>query len=80
MLHVYVGWPICALGVLLLPFNYVWTVWAFLAGYAVMWTGHFVFEKNIPTVLKHPTTPFVMAWTVIKSLGAGLAGLLRPRR
>jgi len=80
VLHVYVGWPICAIGVLLLPFNYLYTIAAFALGYAFMWTGHFVFEKNIPTILKHPTTPFVMAWTVTKGLLTGLFRLLVPSR
>lgn len=80
ILHVFVGWPLCALGVLLLPFNYLYTVAGFAAGYAVMWTGHFAFEKNLPTILKHPTTPFVMAWTVSKGLVSGLVRLVRLPR
>lgn len=80
ILHVFVGWPICAIGVLLLPFRPWWTLWAFVIGYAFMWTGHFVFERNLPTVFRHPTTPFVMAWVVVRDLGRGLARLVRPRR
>ncbi len=80
VLHVYVGWPLCALGVICLPFRPWWFVGLFAAGYAVMWTGHFVFEKNLPTVFKHPTTPFVIAWDVIKALARGVARLVAPRR
>lgn len=80
VLHVYVGWPLCALGVILLPLSPWYTPAGFVAGYAVMWTGHFVFEKNLPTVFKHPTTPFVMAWAVIKGLLGGLARLVLPQR
>jgi hypothetical protein len=80
ILHVWVGWPICALGVLMLPFRPLWTVYGFLLGYACMWTGHFVFEHNLPTVFRHPTTPFVMAWTVIRQLAAGLVRLVVPGR
>ena len=29
--------------------------------------GHFVFERNIPTILKNPSTPFVVALDVIKA-------------
>jgi hypothetical protein len=36
-----------------------------------MFTGHFLFEKNTPTILKHPSTPFVIAWAVIKGIFAG---------
>ena len=45
-----------------------------------MFLGHFAFEKNIPTVLKHPGTPFVIAWAVIRSLGSGLLRLATPSR
>ena len=80
VLHVFVGWPICAVGVLLLPFRPWWTLGAFALGYAFMWTGHFVFERNLPTVFRHPGTPFLMAWVVVRDLGRGLARLVTPRR
>jgi hypothetical protein len=80
VLHVYVGWPLCALGVILAP---VWP-WSLLVGfglgYAFMWTGHFVFEKNVPTVFRHPTTPFVIAWAVILGMAGAVARLVTPRR
>ena len=79
-LHVGVGWPLCALAVILLPFRPRWSLGLFVAGYAFMWSGHFLFEGNMPTVFKHPTTPFVMAWTVSRSLLGGLARLVRPSR
>jgi len=80
VLHVGVGWPLCALGVVLLPFRPLWSVALFLAGYAFMFFGHFAFERNVPTVLKHPTTPFVIAWAVIRGLGHGLLRLATPGR
>ena len=40
--------------------------------YAIMWAGHFVFEGNLPTIFRHPTTPFVIAWAVIRNLGRGI--------
>ena len=76
VLHVGVGWPLCALAVILLPFRPWWSPGLLLAGYAFMWFGHFVFEGNIPTVLKHPSTPFVIAWAVIRGLACGLARLV----
>jgi hypothetical protein len=79
VLHVYVGWPLCALGVIAVPFHPWCLLYGFAAGYAVMWTGHFVFEKNLPTVFKNPSTPFVMAWTVSKGLVTGLVRLVRGR-
>lgn len=80
VLHVYVGWPLCALGVILLPLNPVWTLYGFAAGYAFMWFGHFVFERNTPTVFKHPTAPFVIAGAVILGLLRGAARLVTGRR
>ncbi len=77
VLHVGVGWPLCALAVVLLPFRlWWWSLGLFAAGYAFMWFGHFAFEGNIPTVLKHPSTPFVMAWAVSRGLALGLARLV----
>ena len=72
-LHVGVGWPMCALAVMLLPFRPLWSLGLFLAGYALMFFGHFVFERNTPTILKHPSTPFVIAWAVIRGLCGGLS-------
>jgi hypothetical protein len=82
VLHVGVGWPMVALAVILLPFRPLWSLALFLCGYALMFLGHFAFEGNIPTVLKHPSTPFVIAWAVVRGLLGGLArvaGVSRPR-
>ena len=68
------------LAVILLPFRPLWSLGLFLGGYAFMFFGHFAFEQNIPTVLKHPTTPFVIAWAVIRGLGTGLVRLATPSR
>jgi hypothetical protein len=75
VLHLGVGWPMCAAAVVLLPFYPLWSLGLFLGGYGLMFAGHFLFEGNQPTVLKHPTTPFVIAWAVIRGIGAGLARL-----
>ncbi len=80
VLHAYVGWPLCAAGVLLLPFRPWWTLGFFAAGYVFMWTGHFVFERNLPTIFRQPLTPFLMAWAVVRELGRGAARLVRPGR
>jgi hypothetical protein len=75
-LHVGVGWPMCAFAVILLPWRPYWSLGLFLGGYAFMWFGHFVFERNVPTIFKHPSTPFVVARAVIR----GLARLAVPSR
>ncbi len=78
-LHVGVGWPMAAAAVILLPFQPLWALGLFLLAYAIMFLGHFVFERNIPTILKHPSTPFVVAWSVIRKLCGGLVRLVTPR-
>jgi hypothetical protein len=80
VLHVGLGWPMVALAVVLLPFRPFWSLGLFLGGYALMFAGHFLFERNIPTIFKHPTTPFVIAWAVIRGLASGLARLATPAR
>jgi hypothetical protein len=79
-LHVGVGWPMVALAVVLVPFRPLWSLGLFLGGYALMFSGHFLFERNVPTVLKHPSTPFVVAWAVIRGLCGGLVRLATPQR
>ena len=73
-LHVGVGWPMVAAAVLLVPFRPLWSLALVPAAYAIMFFGHFVFERNTPTILKHPSTPFVIAWAVIR----GLCGRIGP--
>lgn len=70
-LHVFVGWPLVAAALFLLPFKPFYSVGLVILAYAFMFSGHFLFEKNIPTILKHPSTPFVVAWAVIKGLFKG---------
>ncbi len=79
-LHVGVGWPMVAAAVLLVPFRPLWSLALVPAAYAIMFFGHFVFERNTPTILKHPSTPFVVAFAVIRGLCGGLVRLATPRR
>jgi hypothetical protein len=78
-LHVGVGWPMMALAVILVPFRPLWSVALFVSSYAIMFFGHFVFERNTPTIFQKPSTPFVMAYAVMRDLWAGLVRLARPR-
>jgi hypothetical protein len=80
VLHVFVGWPLVGASLLLLPFRPWWSLGLFVGGYAFMWFGHFVFERNLPTIFKHPTTPFVMAAAVVRQLAAGATRILTGRR
>ncbi len=79
-LHLGMGWPLCALAVILLPFHPLWSVGLVVVAYALMFAGHFLFEGNRPTILKHPTTPFVIAWAVIRGLVGGLVRLVTGAR
>jgi hypothetical protein len=79
-LHVGVGWPMAAVAVVLLPFRPLWSLGLFVSAYAIMFFGHFVFERNIPTIFKQPSTPFVIAISVIRGLVGGLARLATPPR
>ena len=79
VMHVGMGWPMVAAALLLLPFKPLWSIGLVALAYAIMFTGHFVFEGNTPTILKHPSTPFVMAWAVIRGLCSGAARLVTGR-
>jgi len=79
-LHVAVGWPMAAVSVTLLPFRPVWSLGLFLSAYAIMFFGHFVFERNIPTVFKQPSTPFVIAFSVIRGFWGNVARLAATQR
>ena len=79
ILHVGVGWPMVALAVILLPFRPLWSLGLFVSAYAIMFFGHFAFERNVPTIFKEPATPFVMAFTVAQQL-LRAARILPPRQ
>jgi hypothetical protein len=79
-LHVGVGWPMIAISIVLLPFRPLWSVGLFFAAYAIMFFGHFVFERNTPTIFKEPSTPYVMAGSVIRDLWTGLVRMVRLAR
>jgi hypothetical protein len=79
-LHVAVGWPIMAAAVVLAPFRPLWALSLFATSYTIMWAGHFLFERNLPTVFKEPSTPFVMAWAVARGLWSSFMRLATPGR
>jgi hypothetical protein len=79
-LHVGVGWPMAAIAVILIPFRPLWSVFLLTAAYAIMFVGHFVFERNVPTVLRQPSTPLVIAGSVIRGLWTSVVRLALPPR
>jgi hypothetical protein len=74
-LHVGVGWPMAAVAVVLVPFRPLWSLVLFVFAYVIMFAGHFLFERNIPTIFKQPSTPFVVAYSVMRTLLSGLVRL-----
>jgi hypothetical protein len=80
VLHVFVGWPMVGAALLLLPFRPWWSLGLFVGGYAFMWGGHLIFERNTPTIWKYPATPFVMARAVVMQLARGVGRLFGARR
>ena len=79
-LHVGVGWPMVAVAVLIVPFRPLWSLALFVSAYAIMFFGHFVFERNTPTILSQPSTPFVIAVAVLRDLWRALARLAKTLR
>ena len=79
-LHVGVGWPMVAVAVVILPFRPLWSLALVVVAYAIMFCGHFVFERNIPTILRQPSTPFVIALDVIRNLSSALVRLAKTGR
>ena len=65
---------------LVLPFRPWWSLGLFLGGYALMFAGHFLFERNLPTILRHPSTPFVIAFSVIRGFCGSVARLAATQR
>ena len=57
VLHVWVGWPIMAAAVVLVPFRPLWSLGLFVTSYAIMWTGHFVVRTQPPNDLPAPDHP-----------------------
>ncbi len=53
-LHYFVGMPLVGLGLFLLLLLDWRGFAAILTGYAAMFIGHFVFEGNLPTILRTP--------------------------
>jgi hypothetical protein len=80
LLHVGVGWPMMAAAAIVLPFRPLWSLGLFLGSYSVMFSGHFLFERNTPTILKHPGTPFVIALAVIRGIWGAMSRRATPPR
>jgi hypothetical protein len=49
-------------------------------GYGLSWVGHYLFEKNHPTVFRHPLYSFVGDWRMTWDMLCGRLAGLWPRR
>ena len=68
-----IGLAIAAIGLAGLEHDWRWLLAAPVAGYALAWLGHVVFEHNRPATFAHPT------WSLIsdlRMLGLFLSGRL----
>ena len=68
----FIGQPLVGVGLFLLFFSWVGAVACILAGYTLMFTGHFVFEGNRPGILQNPGYLWIAFLAAISSLAHGL--------
>ena len=48
-----------------------WLLAGLLAGYALAWVGHFVFERNKPASFKRPLYSFLGDWAMYRDIWMG---------
>jgi SAM-dependent methyltransferase len=71
----YVGQPLVAAGLLLLFLYWQWGVLCILAGYTLMFSGHFFFEHNLPGILQNPGYLLIASLAAVAAIGRGLSYL-----
>ncbi|MFL9925647.1 DUF962 domain-containing protein [Herbaspirillum lusitanum] len=49
---------------LMLTHSLWWLLAALICGYGLAWSGHYVYEKNRPTSLRHPVYSFIGDWVM----------------
>jgi len=77
-LHVGVGWPMIAAAIFIVFWSWKLALALFLAAYAIMFLGHFIFEHNAPTILKNPLVVPALFWNVTRGVACRLIG--RPAK
>jgi ubiquinone/menaquinone biosynthesis C-methylase UbiE len=71
----FIGQPLVGVGLFLLFFSWLWAVACIMAGYTLMFTGHFVFEGNRPGILQNPGYLGIACLAAISTLAHGLVWL-----
>jgi hypothetical protein len=51
--------------------NFWWLLGGIVAGYALAWSGHFIFEKNRPASFGRPLYSFMADWVMWKEMLTG---------
>jgi len=65
-LHFWIGMPLAGIGLALMVFLKWQGILVLLLGYGAMFIGHYMFEKNPPTIVKTPLGPFSAIAFVIR--------------
>jgi len=73
----FIGQPLVAVGLFLLFFSWLWAAVCILAGYSLMFTGHFIFEGNRPGLLQNPGYIAIASLAAVSTLGHGMMSLWR---
>ena len=55
----------------ILSFNFLFILYALLAGYGFAWIGHFFIEKNKPATFKYPFYSFIGDWRMFREILQG---------
>jgi hypothetical protein len=75
------GGALSLLAVAVLSRDWHWLIAAPIVGYALAWTGHFVFERNKPETFGHPIWSLLSDFRMLALFLAGrLSGELRRAR
>ena len=73
----FIGQPLVGVGLLLLFFSWLWAAVCILAGYSLMFAGHFIFEGNRPGILQNPGYVVIASLAAVSTLGNSMMSLWR---
>jgi ubiquinone/menaquinone biosynthesis C-methylase UbiE len=73
----FIGQPLVGIALFLLFFSWLAAAICILAGYSLMFTGHFLFEGNRPGILQNPGYIVVASLAAVSALGHGAMSLWR---
>ena len=71
----FIGQPLVGVGLFLLFYSWLAAAICILAGYSLMFTGHFLFEGNRPGILQNPGYVVIAALAAVSSLTHGVLSL-----